>query len=110
MKDIGNQISENNKRILATNKLLNKEGRSLKQNLKTRQALTNMMKKQVGLQKEMSKLGDLQSSLSGGGGKGLLGKMGGLLKGRGGMLGGIGGMARMMGPLGLALGAGGLAV
>lgn len=111
MKDIQGQIDKNNKSIIATTKLLNQEGRTLQQNLKTRQRLTNMMKKQVELQKDLGKLNTMSTNLGGGGGKGILGKLGGLFgKGGGGSMMGLGGMARFLGPMGLALGAGGFAV
>tara|TARA_R110000868_G_C10973188_1_gene771484 strand:+ start:26471 stop:28663 length:2193 start_codon:yes stop_codon:yes gene_type:complete len=109
MKNIGKEIDNNNQRIVATTKLLNKEGRTLKQNLKTRQALTNMMKKQVGLQKEMHKLNDMKTNIGGGGKGGIFGKLKGM-GGKGGSMLGMGGMARMLGPLGLALGVGGFAM
>ena len=107
MTDIKGQIDQNNKSILATTKLLNKEGRTLQQNVKTRQRLTNMMKKQVDLQKDLNKLSTMQTNLSGGG-SGISGKLGGMLGGRGGgSMMGLGGMAKALGPAGIALAAGG---
>lgn len=102
------EMDANNKKILLATKLMDKEGRSLKEQLQTRKKISVLIKEQVKLQKDSAKIQDLSSNVASQP-KGIMGKLSGMMPGRmgGGM--GIGGMLKG-GALGLALGAGAFAV
>lgn len=94
MEALKQKIDANNKSILTSTKLLNKEGRTLQDNLKTRQRISNMMKKQVEYQKEMQKLQTVIPSKPG-----IMGRTKGAISG----IPGIGGtLSKMAGPMGIA--------
>lgn len=112
MSKLQSEIKANQKEIALNVKLQNKQGRSLKEQVRTRERLTKLLQQQVKLQKESHQLGQAQTQIAGAtqgaGGGGIMGKLKGL-GGKGGMLGRLGlgaGALRMLGPLGLAAGAG----
>jgi len=61
MKQLNTDMAANGKQILLNTKLQNKQGRSLKEQARTRERLLKLMQKQVGFQKEMQKIESLQA-------------------------------------------------
>jgi hypothetical protein len=106
LSDIRQEMEKNNKKMLLATKLLNKEGRSLKEQMQTRKKMTAIIKEQVKLQKDAAKLQDVSSSMAAKPGSGgIMSRIRGMMPGGMGM-----GSLLKGGALGLALGVGGFAV
>lgn len=104
---IRSEIEANNKKILLATKLMDKEGRSLREQVKTRKKISSLIKEQVKLQKDAERLQTMSTSTAAQP-KGIMGRLGGMLGGVGSKL-GMGSLLKG-GALGLALGTGAFAV